>query len=309
MANIKQNVTELVGNTPLVQLNNLMKELNLKVNLIAKVEYFNPAGSVKDRIAKNMIESAEKAGALKPGMKIVEATSGNTGIGLAAMGVSKGYEVILVMPDTMSVERRRFMEAYGASFELTPGADGMKGAMAKALQMQEEDDSIFIPSQFDNMANVEAHYKTTGPELERDLDSQVDVFVSGIGTGGTITGTAKYLSEKGISTYYVAVEPTASAVLSGNQPGKHKIQGIGAGFVPSILNTEVYDEIIQVSDEEAIKTARLLGAKEGLFVGISSGAALCAALQLATRDEFENKNIVVLLPDSGDRYLSTALFE
>lgn len=309
MANIKQNVSELVGNTPLVQLNNFIHNYKLKSNLMVKVEYLNPAGSVKDRIAKNMIESAEAAGVLKPGMKIVEATSGNTGIGLAAMGVSKGYEVILVMPDTMTFERRKFMMAYGTKFVLTPGDNGMKGAIAKALEMQAEDDSIFIPSQFENEANFMAHYKTTGPELERDLDGQVDVFVSGIGTGGTITGTIKYLKEQGINTYGVAVEPETSAILSGEPAGKHKIQGIGAGFVPDILDTEAYQEIIKVSDDKAIATAKELAHTEGLFVGISAGAALAAGLEIAQRDEFEGKNIVVLLPDSGDRYLSSALLK
>lgn len=307
--NIKQNVTELVGNTPLVQLNRLMEKYDLKANLLAKVEYFNPGGSVKDRIARSMIEEAEKVGALKPGYKIVEATSGNTGIGLALVGAAKGYEVILVMPDTMSVERRKFMSAYGAQFILTDGASGMKGAIAKALEMQKEDETIFIPSQFDNLANVKAHYTTTGPELMNDLEGQVDVVVSGIGTGGTLTGISKYLNEQNVKTKYVAVEPTTSAVLSGNEPGKHMIQGIGAGFVPSILNTEVIDEIVQVSSEEAITTAREIASTEGLFVGISSGAALKAGIELARRDEFEGKNIVVILPDNGDRYLSTALFE
>lgn len=307
--NIKQNVTELVGNTPLVQLNRLMEKYDLKANLLAKVEYFNPGGSVKDRIARSMIEEAERVGALKPGYKIVEATSGNTGIGLALVGAAKGYEVILVMPDTMSVERRKFMSAYGAQFILTDGASGMKGAIAKALEMQKEDETIFIPSQFDNLANVKAHYTTTGPELMNDLEGQVDVVVSGIGTGGTLTGISKYLNEQNVKTKYVAVEPTTSAVLSGNEPGKHMIQGIGAGFVPSILNTEVIDEIVQVSSEEAITTAREIASTEGLFVGISSGAALKAGIELARRDEFEGKNIVVILPDNGDRYLSTALFE
>lgn len=309
MSKIKQNIYELVGQTPVVQFNNLIEENQLKGNVIGKIEYLNPAGSVKDRIAKSMIEAAEKAGVLKAGSKIVEATSGNTGIGLAALGRAKGYPVTLVMPDTMSVERRKFMSAYGAEFELTDGALGMKGAIAKALEMQEADDSIFIPSQFDNQANVKAHYETTGPELEADLEAQVDVFVSGIGTGGTITGTIKYLNEKGIKPYVVAVEPSTSAVLSGEQPGKHKIQGIGAGFIPAILNTEIYDEVIQVSDQQAVDAARLLAKKEGFFVGISSGAALHAAMEIAKRDEFKDKNIVVILPDSGDRYLSTILFD
>lgn len=309
MKNVKQTVVELVGSTPLVQLNRLMNKHSLTANLIVKVELFNPAGSVKDRIAKSMIEAAEEAGVLKPGFKIVEATSGNTGIGLAAIGAAKGYEVILVMPDTMTVERRKFMSGYGAQFVLTDGALGMKGAMAKALEMQQEDETVFIPSQFDNLANVRAHYSMTGPEIFNDLEGQVDVVVSGIGTGGTITGIAQYLNEKGTNTKFVAVEPTTSAVLSGNEPGKHGIQGIGAGFVPSILDTEAYDEIIQISTEQAIESARELARTEGLLVGISSGAALAAGIELASREELKDKNIVVVLPDSGDRYLSTPLFD
>lgn len=309
MKNVKQTVVELVGSTPLVQLNRLMNKHSLTANLIVKVELFNPAGSVKDRIAKSMIEAAEEAGVLKPGFKIVEATSGNTGIGLAAIGAAKGYEVILVMPDTMTVERRKFMSGYGAQFVLTDGALGMKGAMAKALEMQQEDETVFIPSQFDNLANVRAHYSMTGPEIFNDLEGQIDVVVSGIGTGGTITGIAQYLNEKGTNTKFVAVEPTTSAVLSGNEPGKHGIQGIGAGFVPSILDTEAYDEIIQISTEQAIESARELARTEGLLVGISSGAALAAGIELASREELKDKNIVVVLPDSGDRYLSTPLFD
>lgn len=309
MKNVKQTVVELVGSTPLVQLNRLMHKHSLTANLIVKVELFNPAGSVKDRIAKSMIEAAEEAGVLKPGFKIVEATSGNTGIGLAAIGSAKGYEVILVMPDTMTVERRKFMSGYGAQFVLTDGALGMKGAMAKALEMQQEDETVFIPSQFDNLANVRAHYSMTGPEIFNDLEGQIDVVVSGIGTGGTITGIAQYLNEKGTNTKFVAVEPTTSAVLSGNEPGKHGIQGIGAGFVPSILDTEAYDEIIQISTEQAIESARELARTEGLLVGISSGAALAAGIELASREELKDKNIVVVLPDSGDRYLSTPLFD
>ena len=309
MKNVKQTVVELVGSTPLVQLNRLMHKYRLTANLIVKVELFNPAGSVKDRIAKSMIEAAEEAGVLKPGFKIVEATSGNTGIGLAAIGSAIGYEVILVMPDTMTVERRKFMSGYGAQFVLTDGALGMKGAMAKALEMQQEDETVFIPSQFDNLANVRAHYSMTGPEIFNDLEGQVDVVVSGIGTGGKITGIAQYLYEKGTNTKFVAVEPTTSAVLSGNEPGKHGIQGIGAGFVPSILDTEAYDEIIQISTEQAIESARELARTEGLLVGISSGAALAAGIELASREELKDKNIVVVLPDSGDRYLSTPLFD
>lgn len=307
--NVKHNVSELVGNTPLLQLNKIMTKYDLKANLIAKVEMFNPAGSVKDRIAKCMIEQAEKEGLLKPGYKIVEATSGNTGIGLAAIGVSKGYEVILVMPDTMSVERRKFMSGYGAQFVLTDGALGMKGAIDKALQIQAEDEKVFIPSQFDNFANVRAHYEGTGPELYRDLEGQVDVVVAGVGTGGTITGISKYLNEKQTNTRFVAVEPESSAVLSGGAPGKHSIQGIGAGFVPSILDVEVIDEIVQMSNDDALKGAIEMARTEGLLVGISSGAALMAGIQLALRDEFKGKNIVVILPDNGDRYLSSAIFD
>lgn len=309
MLNVKQSVSDLVGQTPLLQLNKIMDKYDLKANLMAKVEYFNPAGSVKDRIAKSMIESAEAAGALKPGYKIVEATSGNTGIGLAAIGRAKGYEVILVMPDTMTVERRKFMSGYGAKFVLTDGALGMKGAIAKALEMQAADETVFIPSQFDNLANVKAHYQTTGPEIYEALEGQVDIFVSGIGTGGTITGVAQYLNEKETHTKFVAVEPSTSAVLSGEPVGKHTIQGIGAGFVPSILDTAVYDEIIKISSEEALAGAIDVAKTEGLLVGISSGAALQAGIQLASRPEFANKNIVVVLPDGGDRYLSTPLFD
>lgn len=307
--NVKHNVSELVGNTPLLQLNKTMTKYDLKANLIAKVEMFNPAGSVKDRIAKCMIEQAEKEGLLKPGYKIVEATSGNTGIGLAAIGVSKGYEVILVMPDTMSVERRKFMSGYGAQFVLTDGALGMKGAIDKALQIQAEDEKVFIPSQFDNLANVRAHYEGTGPELYKDLEGQVDVVVAGVGTGGTITGISKYLNEKQTNTRFVAVEPESSAVLSGGAPGKHSIQGIGAGFVPSILDVEVIDEIVQMSNDDALKGAIEMARTEGLLVGISSGAALMAGIQLALRDDFKGKNIVVILPDNGDRYLSSAIFD
>lgn len=306
---IKKSVTELVGNTPLVQLEKLNKLEKAQASVFAKLEMFNPAGSVKDRIAKSMIEMAEKEGLLKEGSKIVEATSGNTGIGLAAIGVSKGYEVIIVMPDTMSVERRKFVMGYGAKLVLTDGSLGMKGAIAKALEMQANDSTIFIPSQFENKANVYAHYTTTGPEIERALDSKVDVFVAGVGTGGTVTGVGTYLKERNPGVKIVAVEPTDSPVLSGGAPGKHVIQGIGAGFIPSILDTSIYDEIIQVSNSDAIKTAQLFSRTEGLFVGISSGAALYAALSLAKKDEYKDKNIVVLLPDNGDRYLSTALFD
>lgn len=306
---IKKSVTELVGNTPLVQLEKLNKLQNAQATIFAKLEMFNPAGSVKDRIAKSMIEMAEKDGILKKGSKIVEATSGNTGIGLAAIGVSKGYEVIIVMPDTMSLERRKFVIGYGAKLVLTDGTLGMKGAIAKALQMQADDPTVFIPSQFENQANVYAHYTTTGPEIDRDLDSKVDVFVAGVGTGGTVTGVGTYLKERNPDVKIVAVEPVGSPVLSGGAPGKHVIQGIGAGFIPKILDTSIYDEIIQVSDGDAIKTAQLLSKTEGLFVGISSGAALYAALSLAKKDEYKDKNIVVLLPDNGDRYLSTALFD
>lgn len=309
MSNIKQSITELVGNTPLLELKHLEETEGLSAKIIGKLEYLNVAGSVKDRIALNMIRTAEQAGVLKPDSIIVEATSGNTGIGLAAIGTALGYEVVLVMPETMTLERRKFLKGYGAKLELTPGTGGMKAAIARALEMKEENDKVFIPSQFENNANVMVHYETTGPEIYRDTDGAVDVLVSGVGTGGTITGAGSFLREKNPQLHIVAVEPKNSPVLSGGQPGTHKIQGIGAGFVPKILDTEIYDEIIQIEDTQAIAMAKRLGQSEGVLVGISSGAAVVAAVGVAKRPEFAGKNIVVVLPDSGDRYLSTAMFE
>ena len=307
--NVKSNVTELIGKTPLFELKNIEKEYDLKVSLFAKLEYFNATGSVKDRIAAEMIEDAETRGVLKKGSVIIEPTSGNTGIGLASVGTSKGYRVIIVMPETFSLERRKLIRAYGAEIVLSEGSKGMKGAIAKANELAKEIPDSFIPSQFENPANWKAHYKTTGPEIYEDTDGKVDIFVAGVGTGGTITGTGKYLKEKNKEIKIVAVEPASSPVLSGGQPGPHKIQGIGAGFVPDVLDTSIYDEIITVANEDAIATGRLFGRKEGLLVGISAGAALYAAIKLASLEENANKNIVVLLPDSGDRYLSTEMFE
>ncbi len=307
--NVKSNVTELIGKTPLFELKNIEKEYDLKASIFAKLEYFNVTGSVKDRIAAEMIEDAEARGVLKKGSVIIEPTSGNTGIGLASVGTSKGYRVIIVMPETFSLERRKLIRAYGAEIVLSEGSKGMKGAIAKANELAKEIPDSFIPSQFENPANWKAHYKTTGPEIYEDTDGKVDIFVAGVGTGGTITGTGKYLKEKNKEIKIVAVEPASSPVLSGGQPGPHKIQGIGAGFVPDVLDTSIYDEIITVANEDAIATGRLFGRKEGLLVGISAGAALYAAIKLASLEENANKNIVVLLPDSGDRYLSTEMFE
>lgn len=309
MSNIKNTAEQLVGNTPLLRLNQLEKELNLEAKLLGKLESFNLTGSVKDRIALNMIKQAEMQGVLKEGSIIVEATSGNTGIGLAAIGTAKGYEVILVMPETMTVERRQLMKAYGAKIELTSGALGMKGAIARSLEMKAENDKVFIPSQFDNLANPAVHYETTGPEIYRDTEGHVDIFVAGVGTGGTITGAGRFLKEKNPNVHIVAVEPKNSPVLSGGQPGPHKIQGIGAGFVPSVLDQNIYNEVVTVSDEDAITTARLMGHHEGALIGISSGAALFAAIELAQKPENKGKSIVVILPDGGDRYMSTPLFE
>ena len=308
MANIKSSVTELIGHTPLLELTHIEKELGLKAQLVAKLEYFNATGSVKDRIAKKMIEDAEAAGILKPGSVIIEPTSGNTGIGLASVGTSKGYRVIIVMPDTMSVERRKLMKAYGAELVLSEGAKGMKGAIAKADEIAAETEGAWIAGQFDNASNWKAHYETTGPEIYADTDGHVDYFVAGVGTGGTLTGTGKYLKEKVPGVKVIAVEPDSSAVLSGENPGPHKIQGIGAGFVPKVLDTSVYDTIVRVKNEDAFATGKLIGHKDGVLVGISSGAALYAAIELAKKEENAGKTIVVLLPDSGDRYLSTDLF-
>lgn len=308
MKRIYQSADQLAGGTPLLQLSNIEKELHLKASVIAKLEMLNPAGSVKDRIAKAMIEDAEGKGFLKPGATIIEPTSGNTGIGLSAMAAAKGYRAIIVMPETMSAERRALMKAYGAELVLTDGTKGMKGAIAKAEELAAEIPGAFIPGQFDNAANPKVHRETTGPEIWQDTDGEVDIFVAGIGTGGTITGVGEYLKSQNPAVNIVAVEPAASPLLSKGTVGAHKIQGIGAGFVPSVLNTDIYDEIILVENEDAFEAGRLLGQTEGLLAGISSGAALFATLQLAQRAENEGKNIVVLLPDSGDRYLSTPLF-
>ena len=308
MAKIYSSAAELVGKTPLVEFKNIEKELGLKAKILAKLEYFNPAGSVKDRIAKAMIEDAENTGKLKKGSVIIEPTSGNTGIGLASIAAAKGYRIIIVMPETMSVERRQIMKAYGTELVLTEGAKGMKGAIAKADELAKEIPNAFIAGQFVNPANPKAHFDTTGPEIYEDTDGKVDIFVAGVGTGGTITGVGKYLKSKNQNVKVVAVEPATSAVLSTGVAGAHKIQGIGAGFVPDVLDTKIYDEIIPVSNEDAFKFGKFVGIKEGVLVGISSGAALTAAVELASRKENAGKNIVVLLPDTGDRYLSTPLF-
>ena len=309
MTEIYTSVDQLIGNTPLFKLNGFKKKYDLVADIYAKVEYFNATGSVKDRIARQMILDAEQSGALKPGSTIIEPTSGNTGIGLSAVGTSRGYKVIIVMPDTMSVERRKLMKAYGAQLVLTEGAEGMKGAIAKADELHAEIPDSWIAGQFDNPSNWKAHYNTTGPEIEKALEGKVDILVAGVGTGGTITGTGKYLKEKNPDLKVVAVEPASSAVLSGNKSGPHKIQGIGAGFVPKVLDTDIYDEIIPVSNEDAFETGASIGKTEGILVGISSGAALYAALQLAKKEENRGKNIVVIFPDSADRYLSTGMFE
>ena len=309
MSKIYKNLAELVGKTPLLEVTNYSEGKDLKANILAKLEYFNPAGSVKDRIAKAMIEDGENKGLLKPGSVIIEPTSGNTGIGIASIGTAKGYKVIIVMPETMSIERRSLIKAYGAEIVLTEGAKGMKGAIAKADELATETPNSFIPGQFKNPANPEIHKNTTGPEIWEDTDGKVDIFVAGIGTGGTITGVGEYLKSKNPNIKIVAVEPAGSPVLSEGKSGPHKIQGIGAGFIPDVLNTKIYDEIITIKNEDAFAASRELSKKEGLLVGISSGAATFAATELAKRSENAGKTIVVLLPDTGERYLSTALFE
>lgn len=308
MSKIYRSADELIGGTPLMELTHIEKELGLKAKILAKLEYFNPAGSVKDRIAKAMIDDAEEKGLLKKGSVIIEPTSGNTGIGLASVAAARGYRIIIVMPETMSVERRQIMKAYGAELVLTDGAKGMKGAIEKADELAKEIPNSFIPGQFVNPANPKAHFEHTGPEIYEDTEGKVDFFVAGVGTGGTITGVGEYLKSKKSDVKVVAVEPATSAVLSTGVAGAHKIQGIGAGFVPDVLDTKVYDEIIPVSNEDAFATGKLIGKKEGVLVGISSGAALSAAIELAKRPENTGKNIVVLFPDTGDRYLSTQLF-
>lgn len=308
MTKIYNSIDELIGQTPLVKLKEQSKPKDYTGDILLKLEYFNPAGSIKDRIGRAMINAAEEAGVLKEGGTIIEGTSGNTGIGLASVGAARGYDVILTMPETMSVERQKILKAYGAKIELTAGTGGMNAAMAKAKELAAEIPNSFIPSQFKNQVNPETHYQTTGPEIYEDTDGKVDIFVAGIGTGGTISGAGKYLKEQNPAIQVIAVEPTGSPVLSKGEKGKHGIQGIGAGFIPEILNTEIYDEIVQVLDEDALTTARNLGKSDGVFVGISSGAALWAAKELARRPENKEKTIVVILPDGGDRYLSVAGF-
>ena len=303
-----QKITDLIGNTPLLELTNLEKKFGLEATLLAKLEYFNPAGSVKDRIAKAMVDDAEAKGLLKPGSVIIEPTSGNTGIGLASVAASRGYRLIITMPETMSVERRNLMKAYGAELVLTEGAKGMKGAIAKADELAKEIPNSFIPGQFVNPANPEMHFRTTGPEIWEDTDGQVDYFTAGVGTGGTVTGVGKFLKSKNPNVKVAAIEPSDSPVLSQGRAGSHKIQGIGAGFVPDTLDTSVYDEVMPITNEDAFATAKLLAKKEGILVGISSGASLYAAIQIAKRPEAKGKTIVALLPDSGDRYYSTPLF-
>lgn len=309
MSKIYTSADQLIGKTPLLELTHIEKKYGLKAKVLAKLEYFNPAGSVKDRIARKMLDDAEAAGKLTPDSVIIEPTSGNTGIGLASVAAARGYRIIIVMPETMSVERRQLMKAYGAELVLTEGAKGMKGAIAKADELAKEISNSFVPGQFVNPSNPKAHYETTGPEIFEDTDGEVDIFVAGVGTGGTITGVGEYLKDKKPGVKIVAVEPETSAVLSTGVAGAHKIQGIGAGFVPDVLDTKVYDEIIPVSNEAAFEAGKLIGKSEGVLVGISSGAAAYAAIELAKRPENEGKTIVVLLPDTGDRYLSTPLFQ
>ena len=309
MSRIYTSSIQLIGNTPLLELTHIEQDYDLSAKIIAKLEYFNVTGSVKDRIARAMIEDAEQRGILKEGSVIIEPTSGNTGIGLASVGTSKGYRVIIVMPDSFSLERRKLIQAYGAEIVLSEGAKGMKGAIAKANELAAEIPNAFIPGQFDNLANRYAHYTTTGPEIWKDTDGQVDIFVAGVGTGGTVSGAGKYLKEQDPSIEVVAVEPDASPVLSGGTPGPHKIQGIGPGFIAPVTDPAVIDRIIRITNEDALRTGREIGQKEGILVGISAGAALAAAIQLAKEERNAGKNIVVILPDSGDRYLSTALFE
>lgn len=308
MANIKKNATELIGNTPLLELSQFSAKAGLETPILAKLEYLNPTGSVKDRAAFAMIVDAEKKGLLKPGATIIEPTSGNTGIGIASVATARGYKAILTMPDTMTVERRNLLKAYGAQIVLTEGAKGMNGAIARAKELQAEIEGSYIPGQFDNPANSTAHRETTGPEIWEDTDGEVDVFVAGVGTGGTVTGVGEFLKSKNPNIKIIAVEPEASPVLSGGSPSPHKIQGIGAGFIPKVLNTGIYDEIIRVKNEDAFAAGKQFAVTEGILVGISSGAALHAAAELASRPEYKGKKIVALLPDSGDRYLSTALF-
>ncbi|HAH76127.1 MAG TPA: cysteine synthase A [Kandleria vitulina] len=309
MAHIYTSADQLIGHTPLLELTRIEKSLNLKAKLLAKLEYFNPAGSVKDRIAKKMLDDAEKEGKINNDTVIIEPTSGNTGIGLASVAAARGYHVVIVMPETMSVERRALMKAYGAELVLSPGATGMTGAIQKANELAKENPNSFIPSQFSNPSNPKAHYETTGPEIWEDTDGAVDVFVAGVGTGGTLTGTGTYLKEKNKDIKIIGVEPATSPVLTTGKGGPHKIQGIGAGFVPDVLNQDIYDEVITVENDDAFTYGKLVGQKEGVLVGISSGAALKAAIELAKREEYEGKNIVVLFPDTGDRYLSTPLFD
>jgi len=309
LGKIYTSADQIIGNTPLLELTNIKNKLNLKATILAKLEYLNPAGSVKDRVAKAMIDDAERCGKLKPGSVIIEPTSGNTGIGLASVAAARGYRVIIVMPETMSVERRQIMSAYGAELVLTDGSKGMSGAIEKANELTEQIPESVVMGQFVNPVNVSAHKESTGPEIYRDTDGKIDIFVAGVGTGGTITGVGEYLKSKNNGIQIVAVEPSSSAILSGKASGAHGIQGIGAGFIPEILNTDIYDEVIAVSDEDAFEMGRLIGTSEGVLVGISSGAALWAAIELAKRDENAGKNIVVLLPDTGDRYLSTPLFK